>query len=233
MFARFLRVVAAAMAVGLAVGGIVGGALGRLAMRILVLTSDDSLAGSITDDEAVVNQFTLDGTAGLIIFSAIGGGLLALGYVALRRWMPQRQRLRAALYGLLFLGVQGSTVFDPDGFDFTRLEPRLLATAMFVAIFFAVGYLTVVGVDWAVERWPEFSRRRWYAYLPLLPLALFFPVLVPIAIGGGVAYLIETNDGVRRIWESRALTVIGQLVFAAALINWAGPTLANVGRILA
>jgi hypothetical protein len=140
--------------------------------------------------------------------------------------------LRAALYGLLFLGVQGSTVFDPDGFDFTELEPTWLAVLSFVLIFFAVGYLTVIGVDWALEHWPEFSNDKWYAYLPVLPLVLFFPLLIPIAIAGGIAYLIQTNESVRRVWESRALTVIGQAIFLVATANWAAPTLRDIGEIL-
>ena len=232
MVARFARVVAGTVAVGLAVGGLVGGVGGRLAMRVLVITSDDSLKGRITDDEAVVNQFTLGGTLGLIIFLALGGAVLALGYVVLRRWLPTTRALRAALYGLFFLGIQGSTIFDPDGFDFTALAPTWLAVLLFVAILFGVGYLTVIGVDRALEGWPEFSNSTWYAYVPLLLLLPAFPILVPIAIAGAIAYVIQTNDRARRVWESRPLTVIGQLVFAIATANWAVPTLSNIGEIL-
>jgi len=232
MVARFARVVAAATAAGLGVGGIVGGALARLMMRVLVLTSDASVHGAITDDDAVVNKFTLDGTIGFIMFCALGGAVLALGYVVLRRWLPASRVARGAIYGLLFLGVQGSTVFDPHGFDFTRLAPTWLAVAIFTGIFFAVGYLTVVAVDRALDRWPPFSRKTWYAYAPLIGLAPIAPIVVPIALAGGVAYLIHTNESVRRAWESQPLTFVGQVVLAVATLNWLLPTLADISDIL-
>lgn len=213
------RVLAGAAFVGLLVGGIVGGVLGRLAMRLLVLTTDDRFDGFITDDDAVVNEFTLGGTIFLIAFLAFGGAALAWLYVGARSSMPAPLWARSTIWAALVWSVVGSGVFDPDGFDFTRLTPVWLGVGLFSAIFLAVGALIALGVERTMTRWP--SR------LPgLLPLAALLPA-PPIYLGGVVA--------VAGAWLSerwRAVRLFGALVMLAVFLNWGPPTAADVIRIL-
>jgi hypothetical protein len=214
-----LRIFAGSAFVGLVVGGLVGGVIGRLAMRLLVLTSDDRLDGAITDDEAVVNQFTFGGTVGLILFLAFGGVAIAWLYVGARRSLPAPMWMRSAIWAVLLWAVMGSQVFDPDGFDFTQLAPTWLGVLVFSAIFLAVGALVPPGVERAIRRWPS----TWPGLLPLPALLPVFPLYAGGFVAAIGADLSERHRGVR---------VFGSLVMAA-LFLWLGPpTFANVIRIL-
>lgn len=214
-----LRVLSGSAFVGLVVGGLVGGVLGRIAMRVLVITSDERLKGAITDDEAEVNKFTFSGTVGLIFFIALVGVALAWLYVGARHSLPDSTPIRAAIWAVLLWSVTGSSVFDPEGFDFTQLSPRWLAAAMFSVIFLAMGGLIAIGVERALLRWPT----RWFAHAPLVVLAPGFPLYA----GGFVAaFGSELN---RRY---RAVRIFGALVMVAIFL-WLGPsTVVDVGRIL-
>jgi hypothetical protein len=213
-----LRVLAGAAFAGLVVG-LAGGLFGRIAMRLLVLTSDDRVDGAITDDAAVVNQFTLSGTVGLVFFLALGGVALAWLYIGARRSLPASMPLRSTIWAVLVWSVIGSGVFDPDGFDFTQLSPLWLGVVLFSATFLAVGALIPIGVERAVERWPS----TWPGYLPFVPL---LPV-APFAIGGVFAVL---GDEASRRW--RAVRWFGAAVMAAIVLFVGVPTLADVVRIL-
>ncbi|HEX4904841.1 MAG TPA: hypothetical protein VFU93_05290 [Acidimicrobiales bacterium] len=231
--ARFVRVVAGACAVGLVVGGVIAGVGGRLAMRLLAVTSDDRLRGRVTDDDEVVGEITAGGTIGFIIFMALSGAALALFYVVLRRWLPAQARWRALAFAGLFWAVQGQDIFESDGFDFRELSPRWLAVLLFTAIMIAVGWLTVLGVDDALARWPLPSPRSWASVLPLVPMILFFPILIGAALVGLLALAIERVQVLSTVWRSRAMTAVGVgLLVVTALIN-GGSALREVAKILA
>lgn len=205
--------------VGWVVGAVGGGIIGRLLMRLLVLTSDDRVDGAITDDEAVVNQFTFSGSAGLLLFLALAGMVLAWLYVGARASMPPSIRVRAAIWAVLVWSLAGSGVFDPDGFDFTQLTPVWLGVVTFSALFLAMGALIALGAERAIERWPQ---RK----VALLPFVLMGPMF-PIAIGGVVAaFGAEINE------KYRAVRTFGALVMAALFLWWGPPAFANVLRIL-
>lgn len=199
---------------------LVGGVLGRLAMRVLVLTSDDRIDGAITDDEAVVNQFTFSGTAGLALFIGLAGIALAWMYVGARHSLPASPRIRAGVWAALLWSAAGYGVFDPDGFDFTQLEPVWLGVVMFSAIFLAMGALIALGVERALERWPSHPVALIVPMLPMIPVA-------PLAAGGIVAAVGAT---INERW--RAVQVFGALVMTAIVVVFGGPTAANVVRIL-
>lgn len=219
MIREKLRVLAGSALVGWIVAGLLGGIVGRLAMRLLVLTSDDRLDGAITDDEATVNQFTFGGSAGLFLFLAIAGIALAWLYVGARGSMPASPRVRAAIWAALVWSVAGSGVFDPDGFDFTQLSPTWLAVLLFSAIFLAIGALIALGVERAIPRWPE---RK----LALLPLGLVGPMF-PVLAGGIVAV-----GGAALSDRYRAVRIFGAVVMAAIVALIGLPTATNVIRIL-
>lgn len=213
-----VRVLAGAAFAGLVIG-LGGGIVGRLAMRVLVLTSDDRVDGGITDDEAVVNQFTFSGTVGLVFFVALGGAALAWLYVGARPSLPAAERLRSAIWAVLLWAVMGSQVFDPDGFDFTQLTPAWLGVLVFSAIFLAMGALIPIGVDRAVERWPT----TWPGYLPFVAVVPAFPIY----IGGLAAVLgVEASRWAIVRW-------FGAAVMAAIAVFVGGPAVADVVRILA
>lgn len=219
MIREHLRVLAGTAAAGLLVGGIVGGVLGRLAMRLLVLTSDDRVDGAITDDDAVVNQLTLEGTVGLIFFLALGGVALAWLYVGARRSLPEPMWLRSTAWAVLLWVVMGSQVFDPDGFDFTQLSPVWLAVLLFSAIFLAVGALIPVAAERAIERWTP----RAIGYLPLLAVLPGF-----VLYAGGIVAAVGAAASER--W--RAVRVFGAAVMIAIAVLVGPPVIGNVLRIL-
>ena len=218
---RFVHVLAAAVGAGLAVGVVIGGIGGRIAMRVLAVTSDDSLRGAVTDDEEVVGRVSVGGTVGLVVFCALLGVALALVYLVLRRWLPARRAARAAALGALLWAVAGAAMFDPDSFDFTALGPRWLAVAMFSALLAGAGAAVPLVVDAAVDRWPVPSARAVVFYVPLLPLLLVPPVIVLLAVAGLVAWTVDRRPWARRAWESRATTVVG-LGVLAGLGLWLG-----------
>jgi hypothetical protein len=145
--------------------------------------------------------------------------VLGFLYLAARQSMPRRTHARAAIYAALFWSVQGSGVFDPDGFDFRRLSPRWLAVAMFTAIFLGVGWLVAVGVERVIDAWPS----RLVALLPLVGLAVAVPVAVLAVLALVVAWVCQ-----RWRWVRRA----GSVAVAAPFAIWGAPTAANVIRIL-
>jgi hypothetical protein len=215
-----LRVLAGAAAVGLVVAGVIGGIGGRLAMRLLVLTSDEGLKGAITDDEAVVNQFTLGGTLSLIAFISLAGVALAWMYVGARSCLPSSRRLRASVWSALLWSVAGSTIYEPDGFDFRELEPAWLGVLLFSAIFVAMGSLLAIGVERAILRWPSSNAA---IALPLAPLAVMFPLYAGGVLASAGASLSEAFVWVRRLG---LVVMVGIIVFVGV------PTAINVVRIL-
>ena len=230
--ARVVRVVSGAAAVGIIVGGLLGGVGGRLAMRLLAVTSDDRLRGRVTDDDEIVGRVTLGGTVGFIIFMALGGAVLAMLYVVLRRWLPRQPVVRTLAFSALFWAVQGQDIFESDGFDFSELGPRWLAVLLFTLILIGVGALTVAGVDRALGRWPTPSARHWASVMPLAPLIVFFPVLVFAGLIGLVALGIERSRLATRLWQSRAVSILGGLALVITGL-WNGlPTVSEIGRIL-
>jgi hypothetical protein len=215
-----LRVLAGAAAVGWVVAGVGGGIIGRLAMRLLVLTSDDRLSGSVTDDDATVNRFTVGGSVSLFVFLAVGGVALAWLYVGARGSMPTTLRVRAVIWATLVWSVAGAGVFDPRGFDFTQLSPRWLGVVLFSAIFLGIGALIAIGVERAIERWPA----RKLALLPILLVGPMFPILA-----GGIAASLGAIVSER----SRPLRIFGALVMTGIFVLVGVPTIADVIRILA
>jgi hypothetical protein len=214
-----LRVLAGTGFAGWIVGAVGGGIIGRLVMRLLVLTSDDRVDGAITDDEAVVNQFTFGGSAGLLLFLAIGGMVLAWLYVGARASMPPSVRGRAAIWAVLTWSVVGSAVFDPDGFDFTQLTPIWLGVLAFSALILVMGALIALGAERAIERWPS----RKVALLPFVLMGPMFPVLA-----GGVVAAVgsELNE------KYRAVRIFGAIVMLAIALLVGVPAFVNVLRIL-
>jgi hypothetical protein len=152
---------------GAIAGFVVGGIGGRLAMLLLRLTSSESVVGVISDDGFEIGRFsgqTLNLVGGMTMLGALNGVL----YSVLRDAIPVR--LRLPLWTGLAALVGGSSFVHDDGVDFTLLDPKILAIALFVALPGIAAALVVL----LVERWSDatpWGSRRLTAVLIVASLA--------------------------------------------------------------
>jgi hypothetical protein len=155
----------------IAIGAMAGFAAGfmtglwvRIAMSLAGMLTVDRNRGLLTENDAVVGQFTLGGTVFLAMFAGmigVAGGLL---YVAIRAWLPRNGWLRAFAYGALLLGVFGFIVMDPDNPDY-----RLFGPPWFNVFTFSLAYLICgAGISLVTDRLDRWipvpglhAARRW------------------------------------------------------------------------
>jgi hypothetical protein len=201
--------------VGFLAGALIGGVGGRLAMLLLRVTSDSSLIGMTTDDGFRTGSFTTD-TFFLVAITAIGGAGLGAAYVAVRRWLPRGHR--PAVAAVVLGAIGGAAIIDPEGLDFTVLDPLWLAVAMFIALPAAFGAALARGVErlipWASDREPS----TFGLLVPLLPIVLFpvMAVLVGLVVLAWAA--LRRWPGAGRLWWSAPVTVGGRAVGIGATV---------------
>ena len=193
--------------VGFVAGALIGGVGGRLAMLLLRVTSDSALIGMTTDDGFRTGSFTTDSFF-LLAVTAIGGAGLGVAYVAVRRWLPQGHR--PAVTAVLLGAIGGAAIIDPEGLDFTVLDPLWLAVAMFIALPAAFGATLARGVEqlipWVSDRGPS----TFVLLLPLLPIVLF-PVIAVLVVLGALAWAaLRRWPAGGRLWWSAPVTVAGR-----------------------
>jgi hypothetical protein len=164
---------------GVAVGAVVGGVGSRIAMLILRLTSPDTVDGIESDHGFTIGQITLGGTYNLILIGSAVGVVGAAAYVAVRPWLMGPGWLRRAAVGATAGALVGSMLIEPDGVDFTLLQPLWLAVSLFVALSAAVGVALAVAVDHVSSpgSWTAQGRARW-----ALPLGLSVPVVPAVVV---------------------------------------------------
>lgn len=107
-FGSLVRKLSAAVSFGAIVGAVVGGIGGRVAMRLLFLTSPDSVKGIRSDDGFEIGKFDLVDTLNLIALGALVGVLGGLIYLAIRRWLPRDRRSRQRPRGRLLPRSSGA-----------------------------------------------------------------------------------------------------------------------------
>ncbi|HSS68186.1 MAG TPA: hypothetical protein VLK34_06510 [Nocardioidaceae bacterium] len=170
---------------GLAVGAIVGGLGSRIAMLVLRLTSPDYVRGVESDHGFTIGQVTLGGTYNLMVIGAAVGVIGAAAYLAVAPWLIGPRWFRQATVGATAAVLVGSMLVEPDGVDFTRLQPLWLAIALFLLL------PAVVGISLAVvtERvrspgsWTTQGRARWAVPAVLaVVLAPALLVIVPVLV---------------------------------------------------
>lgn len=215
--ARVVRLVSATIAIGALTGAVIGGLGGRLAMRVLFLTTGDKAKGVTSDDGFTIGQFTLTDTIGLVVLTTVLGMIAALLYLGARPFLVQF-RFTVPVMALFYGVVGGALLVNPDGVDFTLLEPAALAIAMFVAIFAAFGAIVARFVDAAARN--EWGRERpwWLVGLPLV--VMIFPPLLIVAV---VVALLQMGDVEERSWRvlrAGALTTMSG-IFALSALNLA------------
>ena len=114
----------------------------------------------------------------------LGTGLRFLGaaaYVVVAPWLVGPGWFRRLTVGLTAGVLVGSAVIVPGGVDFTRLERRWLAVALFVGLPMLSGILLALAVDAVAAPGSWTARGAWRWLLPLVLLALVPPAVVPIA----------------------------------------------------
>lgn len=201
------------MLAGLIGGALVGGGGGRLAMFVLRLTSSDSVRGLDTDDGFTIGAFT-GATLSLVVFTALLGALGGLLYLVVRPWLPPRGR--PLVFGLLAATLGGQLFINPDGIDFTVLDPRWLAVTLFVLLPAAYG----VALSVLTERLLHpggWRQSRWLVALPLAPLLIAGPVVLPVLLVSVLVIGADRAGRLTRLWRSAPLTWLGRSLVAAAI----------------
>ena len=220
-----VRPVAAACLAGALLGVLVGGVGGRLAMALLAALNHED-QGLLTDDGFTVGQFTVGGTVALLgaaVQLGVVGGLL---YLVLRRLALGPRWLRIASLSVGVAVVVEALLLDPDGTDFTALDPDWLPILLFLAL--PAGFVVLLSL--LGERW--LAPGSWFATGPLrlvastlLVCALGGPplvVLVAVAVGIGVAW--RKGSAVAPHWSGAVTAWVGRAV-CAVLGIWALATL--------
>jgi hypothetical protein len=214
VFVPTIRLLSATIIIGAVGGAIVGGLGGRLAMRILFLTSDESVEGVTSDDGFEIGRFSLSDTVGLVIITAFIGVVAALLYLMAHPFVARLGRARipamAGFYGV----VGGALLVHTDGVDFTVLEPAGLAIALFVAISAGFGAVVahLVGLAAADDAWPQ--TWPWWALGPPLLFLLLPPFLVVALVAVAVHGAAATTEPTARWWR---IAHVGALVVMVSL----------------
>ena len=213
----------ATILVGAGVGAVVGGLGGRLAMRILFLTTGDSVKGVTSDDGFFIGRFTLADTASLVAVTTLLGIVAALLYLGARPFVLHFGRLTVPLTALFYGVVGGALLVKPEGVDFRVLEPAALAIAMFVAIFAVFGGVVSWAVNAAARENSWAQRWSWWVLGPPL-VVLAFPAFLIVAI---MVAVLQQGSAASRPWRvvrGGALLAMGS-GFSLAAINLASDTL--------
>ena len=180
-FNAYLRRFAWASVSGIVAGLLVIGLGGRLAMRILAITSSDAVHGAFTDAGEQINEFTLDGTIGLMIFGGAFGGLVGGWlYALIRSLLPEAKGARLRACALIGMAVGAPVFVEPGKRDFSILDPLWLAVALFVVL----SAVFAIVVSLIAERWRGFYETtplrfpRMLAFAPMILVGLVPPFLV-------------------------------------------------------
>lgn len=209
---------------GLLAGFVVGGIGGRLAMLLLRLTSSDGIRGIRSDDDFVIGRFTTE-TLFLLGAATLLGATLAVGYLAVRRWLPGRHR---PLQAAIFLGlVGGAFVIHPDGVDFTLLDPLWLAVALFVVLPAGFGWWMAAVVERRLAGEHELRRSSVAAVVVFVVIGILgvLPILlVPLAalcvvVGRRWPELGTASRGPIVTWAVRIVLIVVAGLSAAGLAS--------------
>ncbi|MEO6204978.1 MAG: hypothetical protein ABIO67_06305 [Mycobacteriales bacterium] len=177
-----LRTLAAISSAGALSGLLVGGVGGRLTMMLLARLNPEA-SGIRSDDGFIIGRFTFGNTLNLLAVGFALGLFGAAIYVLVRGLLigPRWFQILSISVGPAL--VVGNLLVHTDGVDFTRIDPAVLAIALFVLLpgVYAV-MLTVLAERWAgPDGW--FRRSPMKQVAPtLLVWVLGFPLLPVLAV---------------------------------------------------
>src|SRR4051812_30979607 len=130
-----------------AVAGLVwGGIGGRIAMRVVVLTSDDHVRGVTSDDGFEIGTIS-SATMFLLVFAAILGGIAGFGVGIIRMVTSGPVWAVAIGVALAAAAFAGAGIVHTDGVDFRLLDPLWLTVGLFVLIPGLWGATVVVATE--------------------------------------------------------------------------------------
>ncbi len=139
---------------GAVAGFIWGGFGGRIAMRIVLLTSDDRVRGLTSDDGFEIGRVSFE-TLSLVFLAVVlgaGGGAV---YGLVRLVLQGPRWLIALGVGVTAAAIGGAIFVHPDGIDFRLLEPLWLTVGLFVFLPGAWGVTVVLLTDRLLSRRQE------------------------------------------------------------------------------
>lgn len=189
MRSRALRSIAAALTVGALVGLLVAGAGARLAMGLIALADDREDFGSITSSGAFVGEITVGGTLNVLTIGMALGVFGAVGYLALRSWLPARSRYRSLVFCLIVLGFGLFATIEGNPEDFVFLNIAL-SIGLFAALLVLYALLVPPLIDRFVPRTVRRSPWGHAAVAGVLALSLVTGALA-------VKHAFEYADGSR------------------------------------
>jgi hypothetical protein len=216
--AEFIRFAEWAI-LGAAAGGLagltIGGIGGRLAMLLLRLTSSDTVNGVESDDGFEIGQFTLGGTVSLLIATMLMGCVVGLFIVLSRAFMPWQWVTWA--WGLVGAVVGGSLIVHDGGVDFELLSPKWLAVSLFIALP-AVALLAMAWLArWFETWWWERRRRMVILSAAALPIVVFVPIMVTVALVGATWTWASRNPALRSLRGHWSAQLLATCVFGAVI----------------
>ena len=216
--ARLARLFSSTVVIGAVTGAVLGGLGGRLAMRILFLTSGDKVKGIESDDGFTIGQFTLADTIGLVILCTVLGVFAAMLFLLAQPFVERFGAFAVPAMALFYGVVAGAAIVNPDGVDFTVLEPVALAIVLFVAIFAGFGAIVSALVNRAAARSADSNRPWWLVAPPLV--VLLFPPLMIVTVVVLLVHLADRTMPIWRVLHGGALTAMAA-IFTLSAVNLA------------
>ena len=122
-----------AAAVGAAAGLVWGGIGGRIAMRVVLLTSNEHVRGLTSDDGFEIGTFS-GATIVLLILTTILGGMAGFGVGVIRMVTSGPTWAVAIGTSLATASFAGASIVHTDGVDFRLLDPLWLTVGLFVLL---------------------------------------------------------------------------------------------------
>lgn len=172
-----------------AIAGFIAAGIGsRVVMRIIMLVDGDH-RGVVTDGSAIVGDFTLSGTAGLLVVGTVAGVIGGMIYLGLRRWLFKQPVLRGVSFGVITLLTIGQILFDTHNVDFQIFEPVLVVVALF-ALLFPINGIILVAIADRIHPEPKYptGTRVPKAVAGILALAC---VLGALVMAGTVSTMVD------------------------------------------
>lgn len=214
------RHLARVLVVAVPLGVVTTAVVARLAMLLLARTNP-SVAGMVSDDGFVIDQFTLSGSLNLALVGAFLGALSGVCWVVLAPLKVGPRWFGTVSIAVGAGVVVASQIVHSDGIDFVFLdEPFLVAVGLFVLI--PVGH--VLALDLMATRVVErrlLSGSRW-TVLGLALSLLMAPLVAVLAVLRTARHAVQGRPAARWLawpgwpWLARAgLTVLFGLAVAS------------------